>query len=218
MVEAARKHYLERVQRFGEAEFARLEKVLLLDTVDRQWKDHLLALDHQREGIGLRAYGQRDPLVEYKRESYVLFEEMWASIEDHVIKFLYHAEPVPEEQMRRRVQPVMSHHPEAAGFAESHRQRAGGEHPVGGPTRPATCRTSLGRCTIPAPAQKEVQALRGTPLRRGGSGMASDPPVGLTFDDVLLIPTRSDVHPNQVDVDAVDPRDPLQPPGSRRPQ
>ncbi|PWB75021.1 MAG: preprotein translocase subunit SecA [Holophagae bacterium] len=141
LLDGAKQTYLARVERFGAEEFERLERFLLLDTVDRQWKDHLLALDHLREGIGLRAYGQRNPLVEYKRESYSLFEEMWQRIEDHVVKFLYHAEPVQDYQQRRRAQPVVTHHPEASGLAESHRQQEQAANtPVGGPSRPATVR------------------------------------------------------------------------------
>ena len=67
-----------------------------------------------REGIGLRAYGQRNPLVEYKRESYALFEEMWEHIEDHVVKFLYHAEPV--DDLDRRHAPARKI-PRCAGFS-----------------------------------------------------------------------------------------------------
>jgi preprotein translocase subunit SecA len=141
LADGAKQAYLARVERFSAEEFERLERFLLLDTVDRQWKDHLLALDHLREGIGLRAYGQRNPLVEYKRESYSLFEEMWERVEDHVVKFLYHAEPVQDYQQKRRVQPIVSHHPEAAGLAESHRQQEQAANtPVGGPARPATVR------------------------------------------------------------------------------
>ncbi len=141
LVEEAKNHYHDRVDRFGEDEFEKLEKFLLLDTVDRQWKDHLLALDHLREGIGLRAYGQRNPLVEYKRESYALFEDMWERIEDHVVKFLYHSEPVEDYQQRRRGVTTTLSHPEAAGLSESHEQQ---EHaantPVGGPNKPITVR------------------------------------------------------------------------------
>ncbi len=140
--EAAKAHYQERVERFGDEEFARLERFLLLDTVDRQWKDHLLALDHLREGIGLRAYGQRNPLVEYKRESFALFEEMWERIEDHVVKFLFHAEPVEDMNLqRRRVQTTLSH-PDARGLAASRAQHErAANSPVAAPdARPATVR------------------------------------------------------------------------------
>ncbi len=134
-------HYISRVESFGDDQFSRLEKFLMLDTVDRQWKDHLLALDHLREGIGLRAYGQRDPLVEYKRESYSLFEGMWERVEDHVVTFLYHAEPVEDLQFRRRGVAATLSHPEARGLAESHAQQERvANAPVGGPTKPATVR------------------------------------------------------------------------------
>ncbi len=137
-------HYNERVRRFGEEDFARLEKFIMLDTVDRQWKDHLLALDHLREGIGLRAYGQRDPLVEYKRESYELFESMWERIEDQVVTFLFHAEPVEEAPLQhRRARRTVLSHPEAAALAASHaQQEQAAATPVGGPAKPVTVRRS----------------------------------------------------------------------------
>ena len=52
------------------------ERIIMLSVLDQHWKDHLLVMDHLREGIGLRGYGQHDPLVEYKRESFDIFEEM----------------------------------------------------------------------------------------------------------------------------------------------
>jgi preprotein translocase subunit SecA len=141
LVEGAKDHYLRRVERFTEDEFAKLERFLLLDTVDRQWKDHLLALDHLREGIGLRAYGQRNPLVEYKRESYALFEDMWERIEDHVVRFLYHAEPVEELESRRRQVRGEELRPQMAHLAASRAQQEQvANTPVGQPSRPTTVR------------------------------------------------------------------------------
>jgi preprotein translocase subunit SecA len=130
LIDGAKNHYLDRVERFTDDEFTKLERFLLLDTVDRQWKDHLLALDHLREGIGLRAYGQRNPLVEYKRESYALFEDMWERVEDHVVRFLYHAEPVEELESRRRQVRGQEMRPEMAALADSRGQ----------PARPSTVR------------------------------------------------------------------------------
>lgn len=142
--ESANATYLERVETFGEEEFSRLEKFLLLDSVDRQWKDHLLSLDHLREGIGLRAYGQRNPLVEYKRESFSLFEEMWERIEDHVVKFLFHAEPVEDMQMQRRAVNTTLSHPEVQGLSQAKSDRQDQEQvanqPVGRPAQPTTVR------------------------------------------------------------------------------
>jgi preprotein translocase subunit SecA len=141
LVTGAREHYADRVEQFGEESFARLERFLLLDTVDRQWKDHLLALDHLREGIGLRAYGQRNPLVEYKRESYALFEDMWERIEDHVVKFLYHAEPVENLEHRRQGVTTTMSHPEAQALKASHEQQERAANtPVGQPAAPTTVR------------------------------------------------------------------------------
>jgi preprotein translocase subunit SecA len=82
-----------------------LERDVLLRVVDQSWKDHLLALDHLKEGIGLRGYGQRDPLQEYKKESYSLFQSMKDRVEDLSIRNLFRIEPISEQQMeeeRRR--------------------------------------------------------------------------------------------------------------------
>jgi preprotein translocase subunit SecA len=65
------------------------ERMVMLNVIDNQWKDHLLSMDHLKEGIGLRGYGQKDPLVEYKKESFQLFQDMMDRIEDETIKFLY---------------------------------------------------------------------------------------------------------------------------------
>jgi preprotein translocase subunit SecA len=74
----------------------------MLRIVDQSWKDHLLALDHLKEGIGLRGYGQRDPKNEYKRESYELFTGMKERIEDTTLKTLFRLEPISQEQMEER--------------------------------------------------------------------------------------------------------------------
>jgi len=65
------------------------ERMLMLHVIDGQWKDHLLSMDHLKEGIGLRGYGQKDPLVEYKKESFTLFEAMWDRIEDESVRYLF---------------------------------------------------------------------------------------------------------------------------------
>jgi preprotein translocase subunit SecA len=84
------------VQRYKEKEkivpaelMRRVERDLMLQIVDAQWKDHLYSLDHLKEGIGLRGYGQRDPLVEYKKESFVLFQDMRARIEEELVRYLW---------------------------------------------------------------------------------------------------------------------------------
>jgi len=66
-----------------------MERVIMLNVIDNQWKDHLLSMDHLKEGINLRSYGQKDPLIEYKKESYVLFQDMMDRIEDETIRYLF---------------------------------------------------------------------------------------------------------------------------------
>ena len=65
------------------------ERMIMLNVIDNQWKDHLLSMDHLKEGIGLRGYGQKDPLIEYKKESYILFQDMMDRIEDEAIRYLF---------------------------------------------------------------------------------------------------------------------------------
>jgi preprotein translocase subunit SecA len=91
------RHYEEKETILG-AETMRLhEKFVMLQVVDQQWKDHLLALDHLKEGIGLRGYGQRDPLVEYKKESFELFTLMKERIEDQFVQYLFRLQPIVRE-------------------------------------------------------------------------------------------------------------------------
>src|SRR5207245_6303980 len=71
------------------------ERMVMLQVIDDQWKDHLLSMDHLKEGIGLRGYGQKDPLVEYKKESFVLFQDMMDRIEDATIRYLFFLQITP---------------------------------------------------------------------------------------------------------------------------
>jgi preprotein translocase subunit SecA len=75
----------------------RVERDIMLQIVDAQWKDHLYSLDHLKEGIGLRGYGQRDPLVEYKKESFELFTAMKDRIEEEMVRYLWRLMPVVGE-------------------------------------------------------------------------------------------------------------------------
>src|SRR5688572_16192642 len=72
----------------------RVERDIMLQIVDAQWKDHLYSLDHLKEGIGLRGYGQRDPLVEYKKESFALFTAMKDRVEEEMVRYLWRLTPV----------------------------------------------------------------------------------------------------------------------------
>jgi len=72
----------------------RVERDVMLQIVDTQWKDHLYSLDHLKEGIGLRGYGQRDPLVEYKKESFELFQDMKTRVDEETVKLLWRLRPI----------------------------------------------------------------------------------------------------------------------------
>ncbi|MGH9162568.1 MAG: preprotein translocase subunit SecA, partial [Vicinamibacteraceae bacterium] len=97
----------ERNAAAGRAILEPIERGLALQIVDQQWKDHLYSLDHLKEGIGLRGYGQRDPLVEYKKESFNLFQAMKERIDDETVRYLWRLRPVlsmgPEMPARRQV-------------------------------------------------------------------------------------------------------------------
>ncbi len=89
--ERAVKLYEAKEAEFPEAEMIReLERVVLLKTIDRKWMDHIDDMEILREGIGLQAYGQRDPLVEYKMAGFEMFDEMTANIQEETIRLLYH--------------------------------------------------------------------------------------------------------------------------------
>jgi len=92
LVEAVQARYTEKEKQFSPELLRWLERRIILDVVDTQWKDHLLSLDHLKEGIGLRGYGQKDPLVEFKKEAFVLFEDMMARIDNETIRYLFHVQ------------------------------------------------------------------------------------------------------------------------------
>ena len=103
--EAVLARYADKEKEFGEEAMRQHERYIMLSIIDSHWKDHLLAMDHLKEGIGLRGYGQRDPLTEYKRESFDMFTAMKERLEDDIVRYLFllSAEPTPEARQRERV-------------------------------------------------------------------------------------------------------------------
>ncbi len=119
---AALKSYDEKEKLVGREVLERVERDIMLQIVDAQWKDHLYSLDHLKEGIGLRGYGQRDPLVEYKRESFELFQAMKERIDEEIVRYLWWLRPVMNEEagpappprpVPRRSQPLILNDPSA---------------------------------------------------------------------------------------------------------
>ena len=89
IVDLLKKRYEEKERLLGPEIMRETERMIMLNVIDNQWKDHLLSMDHLKEGIGLRGYGQKDPLVEYKKESRVMFDDMIDRIEDETVRFLF---------------------------------------------------------------------------------------------------------------------------------
>jgi preprotein translocase subunit SecA len=102
LVEQTKARYEEKEKLFGAQMLRWLERHIILDIVDGQWKDHLLTLDHLKEGIGLRGYGQKDPLVEFKKEAFTLFEDMMTRLDTEAVRFLFLMQPArPEEEAKQ---------------------------------------------------------------------------------------------------------------------
>jgi preprotein translocase subunit SecA len=122
------KVYDQREQEFTGPVMRQIEKVVMLQTLDALWKDHLLAMDHLKEGIGLRGYGQKNPLVEYQKEGFTMFEAMIASMQQDVVEKVFSVQvrreqdvQQIEQQQQRQQRVVMSH----------------GDEPVEAPQAPA---------------------------------------------------------------------------------
>jgi preprotein translocase subunit SecA len=127
----------------GDDLIRRVERDIMLQIVDKEWKEHLRDLDHLKEGIGLRGYGQRDPLVEYKKESFALFQAMKSRIEEEMVRYLFWLRPVLDERAgaatvpapaARRATPITTNNPGAqvSAFAQARQSAAVGA--AAGPT------------------------------------------------------------------------------------
>jgi preprotein translocase subunit SecA len=122
LLDASDRKMAEKAANYGPAVMRMAEKSLLLQILDHSWKEHLLQLDHLRQGIGLRAYAQRDPLNEYKREAFEMFEEMLGRVRQSVTEILSHVELTFEESegdIFHRDLPKMAETPEDPALAGS---------------------------------------------------------------------------------------------------
>jgi preprotein translocase subunit SecA len=126
----------------------RVERDIMLQIVDAQWKDHLYSLDHLKEGIGLRGYGQRDPLVEYKKESFALFQAMKDRVEEEIVRYLWRLTPVvgdegtagmpvPARPVQQRRPPQITLNAPSAASSSAFGAFRGNEAGGDGPPRPA---------------------------------------------------------------------------------
>ena len=138
--ERVEKRYADKVASVGDDLLRRIERDIMLQIVDTQWKDHLYSLDHLKEGIGLRGYGQRDPLVEYKKESFALFQDMKGRIDDETVQYMFWLRPVASDEgggeirrpAARRATPLTLNAP--SGNTGFFAQGGGGSAPGDAPT------------------------------------------------------------------------------------
>ena len=136
--------YDEKEKLVGRDVLHRVERDIMLQIVDAQWKDHLYSLDHLKEGIGLRGYGQRDPLVEYKKESFELFQAMKDRVDEEIVRYLWWLRPIlsdptgppPPRRPARRSPPLILNDPSASELQSvvgGSRARAAQASPFGPP-------------------------------------------------------------------------------------
>jgi preprotein translocase subunit SecA len=105
LVEDALEAYEAKEAAVGEAVMRELERVVLLNITDTKWREHLYEMDYLQEGIHLRAYGQRDPLTEYRREAFAMFEELVHSIRTDFVRYIYRVELVRQDQQQQQRAP-----------------------------------------------------------------------------------------------------------------
>jgi preprotein translocase subunit SecA len=143
IVEAAKEFYRRKEEMLGSELMARLERYAVLSVIDHKWKEHLREMDDLKAGIGLRAYGQKDPLVEYKGEAFKLFISLLEQIRNDIVSFTFKFWPAaPDEIQERRRNPVTSRMTEskqtttnialtaAAGKASANASSGGKPQPV----------------------------------------------------------------------------------------
>ncbi|REJ83438.1 MAG: preprotein translocase subunit SecA [Acidobacteria bacterium] len=135
LVQVMERRFSEQEEKNGSETFAGLARHIMLSSVDAAWKDHLLSLDHLKEGVNLRGYAQKDPKNEYKRESYELFQAMKDRVEDSILKTLFRVQPMTSEQLaeleRRRRRPAAADQMRLSQPAAA--AAPGGPEAIGGP-------------------------------------------------------------------------------------
>ena len=108
IMEKAEERYKDKENDFGEERFREIERVVLLQVVDSKWMDHIDAMDQLRQGIGLRAYGQEDPVRAYQNEGFDMFNEMTQSIASETVKFIYGVQNPDKVQRKRVAEPTIT--------------------------------------------------------------------------------------------------------------
>ena len=125
ILKTVKKQYEKRELEFSLERMRFLEKFILLQIIDTKWKEHLYNLDSLKEGIGLRAYGQRDPLVEYKREAFDLFDAMTDNIKEEAVELIFRVQAVHDSRMTSALENPKAQflHPEASSLKRAPQQK-----------------------------------------------------------------------------------------------
>ncbi|MSX42558.1 MAG: preprotein translocase subunit SecA, partial [Actinobacteria bacterium] len=144
--------YRKRSESIGEQGMRELERRVVLSVIDRKWRDHLYEMDYLKEGIGLRAMAQRDPLVEYQREGFVMFQQMMGSIREEVITYLFNVEVSVNQSPVDQIRPQANLSYSAPGAPKED-------------SEPAIERAPLNR----AAARKQAQAKKSGKPEKGSS-------------------------------------------------
>ena len=115
LIKRAHEAYEKKEEELGGETLRDLERYIMLKTVDQKWMDHIDAMAQLREGIGLRAYGQRDPVIEYKFEGYEMFQDMVKSIQEDTLRYLFRVrvKVAPEERQQKTYNVSYSHNEDA---------------------------------------------------------------------------------------------------------
>ena len=123
LISRAQAAYEKKEEELGSETMRELERYIMLKTVDQKWMDHIDAMDQLREGIGLRAYGQRDPLIEYKFEGYEMFQEMIRSIQEDTLRYLFRVQITRAPERRQTTYNLSYSHSDGAEKAQPVRKQ-----------------------------------------------------------------------------------------------
>jgi preprotein translocase subunit SecA len=135
LTDAAERSYAAKEAQVGDdQQFRLVERWVMLETIDQKWQDYLTQMEHFREGIGLQAYGQRDPLVEYKNAAFEMFKDLTASIQADIVSRMYHLQFVREDQPPQPRTPVGARGPNGHGPGPNGNANGGLGEPVGAGT------------------------------------------------------------------------------------
>ena len=185
--------YDEREAEFGDEVMRELERRVLLSVLDRKWREHLYEMDYLREGIGLRAYSQRDPLVEYQREGFDMFHAMMDGIKEEAVGYLFNlevqVEEEPEQPAQRSRCPASRSGPALAQAAASAQQGMQQSQPRPSAPRASTRRSS--RRTSPTPRRRRTATPRSAAPRTPPPSTTTRTPAPAATPSAPAAPARS---------------------------